>query len=383
MGIILFRPDAAWVWRDPEVKRRLRWYRSVMLDRTPAKFITLKTIHAEPELREMNEEELWKLNDKLRTEALKRFEESFEKGFDPERLEVEKPSFLDVKIELAYRMLRRCRLCEWRCGVNRLEGRRGVCKLDHRAYVSSFFHHYGEEAPLIGIEGQGGSGTIFFTSCTFHCVFCQNWDISQPRGPPSSAGVEVDAHRLATIAKRLRVEGAANINYVGGEPTPNLHVILESLRHLDVNVPILWNSNMYLSEEAMKLLVDVVDIWLPDFKYWSDDCARRLSKVGAKKGYREVVTRNHLLAAENGDMIIRHLVLPGHLECDTKPLLRWIAENIGDRVLVNVMEQYRPEHLVLRKPALYREITRRLTHSEIEEAYRYAEELGLVYKPVS
>lgn len=383
MGIVLFRPDAALVWRDPEVRRRLRWYRSVMLNRTPAKFMTLKTIPAEPGLEEMREDELWRLNDRLHHEAVKLFEESFEEGFRAEKIEEARPSFLDLKIELAKRILRSCRFCEWRCGVNRAEGQRGVCKLDSRAYVSSFFHHYGEEAPLIGTEGQGGSGTIFFASCTFRCVFCQNWDISQSRGGPSSAGVEVDARRLATIARRLRLEGAANINYVGGEPTPNLHVILESLRYLDVNVPILWNSNMYMSEESMKLLIDVVDIWLPDFKYWSDECARRLSKVGAKKGYREVVTRNHLIAVENGDMIIRHLVLPNHLECDTKPILRWIAEKMGDKVLVNVMEQYRPEHQVLNKPELYREITRRLRHSEIMEAYRYAEELGLIYKPVS
>ncbi|MEM3495596.1 MAG: radical SAM protein, partial [Nitrososphaerota archaeon] len=337
----------------------------------------------EMKLDETSDEDLWKLNDDLHEEAVELFNKYFEKKINLDDLKIVEPSFLDLKINLAYRMLRKCHFCEWRCGVNRLEGQKGVCKLDYRGYVSSFFHHYGEEAPLIGIEGKGGSGTIFFASCTFHCVFCQNWDISQPRGRIEDAGVDTDAKRLAAIARRLRLDGAANINYVGGEPTPNLHIILESLKHLDVNVPILWNSNMYMSEEAMKLLIDVVDIWLPDFKYWSNECARRFSKIGSKMEYREAVTRNHLIAAENGDMIIRHLILPNHLECDTKPILRWIADNIGNKVLVNIMEQYRPEHQVILKPELYKDIARRPYREEILEAYSYAKQLGIIYEPVS
>ena len=383
MSIILYRPDAVAVWRNNEVKKRLRWYRSVMLDKTPAKFMILKTIPIDMKLDEASDNELWKLNDDMHKYAEELFSQYFEKGLKLDELRMVSPSFLDLKIKLAYRILKKCHFCEWRCGVNRLEGEKGVCKLDYRAYVSSFFHHYGEEAPLIGVEGKGGSGTIFFASCTFHCVFCQNWDISQPRGGVENAGVETDPLKLATIARRLRLDGAANINYVGGEPTPNLHIILESLKYLDVNVPILWNSNMYMSEEAMKILIDVVDIWLPDFKYWSNDCAKKLSKIGAKMGYREVVTRNHLIASMHGDMIIRHLVLPNHVECDTKPILKWIAENIGEKVLVNIMEQYRPEHQVLTKPELYKDIARRPYREELMEAYNYAKQLGIVYEPVS
>jgi len=383
LSIVLYRPDAVAVWRNEEVRKRLRWYRSVMLNKTPAKFMILKTIPIDVKLDEASDDELWRLNDEMHKEAEELFNQYFEKEFKLDELRMVSPSFLDLKIKLAYRMLKKCHFCEWRCGVNRLEGQRGVCKLDYRAYVSSFFHHYGEEAPLIGVEGRGGSGTIFFASCTFHCVFCQNWDISQPSGGIENAGVETDPLKLATIAKRLRLDGAANINYVGGEPTPNLHIILESLKYLDVNVPILWNSNMYMSEEAMKILIDVVDIWLPDFKYWNNECAKRLSKIGAKMGYREVVTRNHLNASMHGDMIIRHLVLPNHIECDTKPILKWIAENIGEKVLVNIMEQYRPEHQVLTKPELYKDIARRPYREELMEAYNYAKQLGIVYEPVS
>ena len=140
---------------------------------------------------------------------------------------------------------------------------------------------------------------------------------------------------------------------------------------------------MYMSGESMNLLKDLVDIWLPDFKYWSNECARRLSNVGGRLGYRETVTRNHLIAARHGDMIIRHLVLPNHIECDTKPILKWLSENLKDKVLVNIMGQYRPDHLVLEKPEKYRDVSRRPRNEEMREAYSYADKLGIVYRPVS
>jgi putative pyruvate formate lyase activating enzyme len=204
---------------------------------------------------------------------------------------------------------------------------------------------------------------------------CQNWDISQD----PDAGAPVSPGNLSLIIRSLRGEGAANINFVGGEPTPNLHIILEALNLTSVNVPILWNSNMYLTREAMQILADVVDIWLPDFKWGNDRCALKYSRIVR---YFEVVSRNHAIAHENGDMIVRHLVMPGHVECCTKPILGWVAENCP-RALVNVMSQYRPEHFVLREPEKYREIARCPSTQEIGEAYAYADQLGLVWKPVS
>ncbi|HDJ67127.1 MAG TPA: pyruvate formate lyase-activating protein, partial [Nitrososphaeria archaeon] len=189
MWIRFFRPDASLVWRDPEVRRRLRWYRSVMLDETPAKFMIIKSIRAVDGLKELREEKLWNLHEELHDEAEELFKQYYGSGVDYEKLKPVQPSYLDLKIELAKRILRRCRFCEWRCGVDRLSGIRGVCGLTEKAYVASFFHHYGEEAPLIGTDKQGGSGTIFFVSCNFHCVFCQNWDISHPRGKLEDAGV--------------------------------------------------------------------------------------------------------------------------------------------------------------------------------------------------
>jgi len=218
---------------------------------------------------------------------------------------------------------------------------------------------------------------VFFAGNGILIHNCQNHDISQedPFG-----GVEVSPHKLALLQKELRRTGARNINHVGGDPTPNIHTILESLLYLDINVPQLWNSNMYLTEEAMYLLREVIDIWLPDFKYGSNKCAIRLSSAPR---YWEVVTRNHKLIAEWGDdVIIRHLVLPNHLDCCTKPILKWISDNMP-KALVNIMEQYRPEFLVLRYPNKWPDIARRPSREEMMEAYQYARKLGLVFEPIS
>jgi putative pyruvate formate lyase activating enzyme len=321
----------------------------------------------------MTDDQLWEEHDRLRPQFSEKVSET--KANDVPLRKCEKPefSFLDLKCELANRIIHKCIFCEWRCKINRVEGKRqGACHLDATARVATFFRHFGEEPPLVDREG---SGTIFFTSCTFRCVYCQNWDISQQ----PNAGTPVSPRNLSMIIKSLRGEGAANINLVGGEPTPNLHVILEALNLSSVNVPILWNSNMYLTPEAMELLVDVVDIWLPDFKWGNDRCAVKYSRVIR---YFDVVSRNHRAAYKNGDMIIRHLVMPGHLECCTKPVLDWIAENCP-RALVNVMGQYRPEYLVLKEPAKYAEIARCPAHSELTQAYDYASQLGILWKPVS
>jgi putative pyruvate formate lyase activating enzyme len=350
-----------------DIKRRLSWYYSVLRDERPAKYLICKTISCAENPTQMTESQLWGEHGNLRL----RLADVWSKVREGEAsvTEQEPPTFslLDLKVELLKRILRKCVLCEWKCRVDRVEGRRkGACHLDSVPRVATFFRHFGEEPPLVD---KRGSGTIFFTSCTFRCTFCQNWDISQD---PDS-GATVTPSMLAAIIKSLRSEGAANINLVGGEPTPNLHPILEALRLADVNVPILWNSNMYLTREAMEILSDVVDIWLPDFKWGNDRCAVKYSRIVR---YFEVVSRNHRIAHDTADIIIRHLVVPSHIDCCTKPVLEWIASNCP-RAVVNVMDQYRPEYLVLKNPSAYPEIARCLTSEEIEEAKGYAEELGL------
>ena len=375
----LVRPDAVWVWRDPEVRRRLAWYYSVMTGRKPAKFLIARSTPVEGvskrrELRETGEEELWRIHD----EAAKRFMEEWSRLREAREAPVERyrrarpeVSLLDVKRELAWRLASPCRLCERRCMIDRRR-RIGACRLDIRTYVHSAFLHLGEEAPLVP------SGTIFYGGCNFTCVFCQNYDVSQtaPR-----SGAPVSEEELARIQDALARRGARNINHVGGDPTPSLHTIVGSLLYVRSNIPQLWNSNMYLTPEAMRILVHLIDIWLPDFKYGNNKCALRLSAVPR---YWEVVTRNLRVAAEHGDMIIRHLVLPNHLECCTKPVLRYIAEHLPkDRILVNIMDQYRPMHLVAQTPGRWRDIARPPSPREVLEARRFATELGLAWEQVS
>ncbi len=377
----ILRPDALVVWSYKEVRECLGWYYRVMINEKPAKFLICKSIKCEEEnFSDLTLKELWELHDCLRKEFKKKLEKIKRSEFSPDKLPCSSPNFLDVKVEIAKRMLKKCNFCVRNCGINRERGERGFCGVGKLAVVSSYFHHFGEEAPLLG-GGKwpvGGSGTIFFAGCNLRCVFCQNYDISfNPEN-----GVKVNAKQLARIATELRDTGAANINWVGGEPTPNLHIILESMKYIEVNVPMLWNSNMLCSPEAMELLLDVIDIWLPDFKFGNNKCANRLTGGGIN--YVETVLKNLKIAQENGDMIIRHLVMPNHIECCTKPILEMIAKELDkDRILVNIMGQYRPMHLVNRYPEKYRDIARYPTPEEMEKAYKIAEKLGICFRPVS
>jgi putative pyruvate formate lyase activating enzyme len=371
----LARPDAIWIWGNPKVREKLSWYYEVMTDAKPAKFQICKNLAVEGPLEIMSTEDLWLLHEN----ASRDFEELHRRVWkgetDLREFTDPYPSFLDLKVELAYRILRSCTFCEWRCGVDRSADRFGVCKLKSTSRLHSAFHHFGEEAPLIG-ESQGGSGTIFFSGCTFHCVFCQNYDCSLD---PES-GRDISPMELAGVISRLRREGVANVNFVGGDPVPNMHTILAALNQVEINIPTVWNSNMYSTVEGMKLLLEVTDFWLPDFKFGNDECARRLARV---KDYVRVVSRNHLMAYnDGGNMIVRHLVMPNHLDCCTKPVLDFLAREMPD-VLVNVMDQYYPANEVVRDPNRWKDISRRLRSAEAREAWEYARSLGLDFEAIS
>jgi len=369
----LVRPDSITVWRYEEVKRRLDWYYNVMKRRYPPKYIIAKYIEIPKDLgdwRKYSLNSLQDIHEDLRKEFLSLWNEIYRNGLEISRLDKVDENFIELKIEIVKRLVNPCRLCERRCMINRLEGRRGVCGLDGTVRVSSAFLHMGEEAPLVP------SGTIFFTGCSFKCTYCQNWDISQR---PFN-GEEVSPEYLAKISHILADRGARNINYVGGNPDQNLHIVIESLRYMDDWIPLLWNSNMYMTIESLDLLLDIMDIWLPDFKYGNDECAFRYSRV---KNYTSIIKRNLKTVYEyGGEIILRHLVLPNHIECCTKPILKWISSNIPN-ILVNIMGQYRPEHMVVKEPWRFKEINRRPKRSEMDEAFSYADKLGLIYKPIS
>ncbi|MHA1892130.1 MAG: radical SAM protein [Promethearchaeota archaeon] len=284
-------------------------------------------------------------------------------------------NYLELKLKILNNMLKSCMFCELRCGAKRSDGEVGRCGVGMDAHASSWFLHHGEELPLVP------SGTIFFSGCNFKCVFCQNHDIStQP-----DAGAQISPRRLAQIASSLEKEGARNINYVGGDPIPNLHVIVESLLNQAVNVALLWNSNLYMTLESLSILIDVIDIWLPDFKYGNNACGKRYSKVD---NYWDVVTRNlkyihdEMVNNDNATLIIRHLVMPGHVECCSIPILNWISKNLPNST-VNIMAQYRPQHLVLKQKSEYKEINRLPTPEEMSRVKAHADAIGISWRSVS
>jgi putative pyruvate formate lyase activating enzyme len=257
-------------------------------------------------------------------------------------------------------MLKNCHFCQRRCEVNRVKGQLGYCRCGVDIKVSSIFEHMGEEPELVP------SGTIFTTGCTMRCLHCQNWTISQC----IEQGQVYHPAKLAEEIHQLRLNGCRNVNLVGGEPTPWLEQWLSTLKHVKTNIPVVWNSNSYYSAETAELLAGFADIYLLDFKYGPEDCADRISDA---PNYWKTATRNHLRAQESGELIIRMLLLPDHLECCTEPVLNWITKHLGPETRVNLMFQYRPEWRAHQIP----ELRRRLTRNEMERSISLAKKYGL------
>jgi putative pyruvate formate lyase activating enzyme len=388
----------------------------VATNRAPAKFRMARQIGVDISLDDAPEEALWaQLEEKTglflgRWQALREGRDRPGDGAPPQA------NLLDLCVELSGRMLRHCNFCRWDCGVDRSagdEGKFGTCKLGEDSRVSSYFHHQGEE--LI-YRGRQGSGTIFFTSCNMRCAFCQNGDISTDR----DNGQVVSPRTLATMAWLLRQEGCHNINWVGGEVTVHLHTIVEAISLLAdlqpapeelrearpvkhdafydryggrgehalykqaFNAPMLWNSNFFMSQPSMKILRLLTDVWLPDFKFGPGRCAVKLSRT---PWYWETVTKNLQLIYDWGeDFTIRHLVMPNHVDCCTRPVLAWIAQEMPD-VPVNIMDQYHPDMFCdprsVRYDDKYAEIARRPTGQELREAFQMAREMGLKFESLS
>ncbi|MFX1250480.1 MAG: radical SAM protein [Promethearchaeota archaeon] len=371
------RPDSISVWKIPEVVEKLNRYYQLIYNKRIARYLLAKALPVSIDLNS-DLEILWREHDRL-SEKFRGYIEKFDKGINANVVpSPAQTSFLDLKVKIADEMLKECCFCERKCQKNRATGELGVCKVGKDAIVSSAFLHTGEESVLVP------SGTIFFSGCTFKCVFCQNYSISQEWKSKEGNvldGIERTPQQITRIARRLAKEGARNINWVGGDPTSNIHIILHVLQEFEVNICQLWNSNMYLSVEGMKLLLEVMDFWLPDLKYANSDFAQRMSKI---PNYWEIITRNIKMAHDqgSGEVIIRHLVMPGRVEADTYPILEWCAKNVPN-ALVNVMGQYRPMYLVRRRSSEFGDINRGITYEELTLARDKAEELGILWRPVS
>lgn len=354
----LLRPDAAAILKDELARKSLTRYFAVVQNKKSAKFMIAKKLPAEFNKND-SIDELWTHHARCIGE-LNRIEHEIGGGTGFLEIPTPETSFFDLKLEITRRILQNCYFCNRRCNVDRTKGEVGYCRCSASMEVSSIFEHIGEEPELVP------SGTIFTMGCTMRCCFCQNWTISQWM----EAGVKRKPEDLAREVERLRLEGCRNVNLVGGEPTPWLWQWLQTFKHVSKNVPIVWNSNAYYSPETAELLAGFVDVYLLDFKYGPGNCAQKISDA---PDYWSVCTENHMKAKKNGELIIRVLVLPNHLDCCTKPTLSWIAEHLGDETRVNLMFQYRPEW----RAYLFPELNRRLTENERKKAVELVEESGL------
>lgn len=353
------RPDATAVLNDEMARKSLARYFAVMQDEKLAKFMIAKKLPAEFSEKDSTEE-LWRKHAKLSEEFYRVEKEIDTRQKSLQEMQTPEKSYLDLKIEIANRILARCHFCTRRCSVNRLAEEFGYCKCGTQIAVSSIFEHMGEEPELVP------SGTIFTMGCTMRCHHCQNWTISQWM----EKGEVYKTEELAKEVEHLRMNGCRNANLVGGEPTPWLQQWLETFKHVKVNIPVVWNSNSYYSPETAQLLAGFVDVYLLDFKYGPAECAEKISDA---PNYWEACARNHLEAKKYGELIIRVLVLPNHLECCTKPIVNWISENLGTETRINVMFQYRPEWRAYE----ISELRRRLTKDEMEKAVQLAKEAKL------
>ncbi len=353
------RSEANAVLDDKMVQASLSRYLAVTQNKKLAKFVIAKQLSAKFTETDTTET-LWKKHGRA-TEKFGETEHRID-GAPASLREIRVPrkSYLDLKIALAKRILMHCHFCNRKCGVNRTNDEPGFCECNNVMKVSSIFPHLGEEPELVP------SGTVFTMGCTLRCYHCQNWTISQWK----ENGVTYRPLELAEKVERLCASGCRNVNLVGGDPTPWLGHWMETFKHLRVNVPLVWNSNTYYSLETAQLLAGFADVYLLDFKYGPGNCALKISEA---PNYWEVCTRNHLEAKKHGELIIRVLVLPNHVECCTKPIVEWISKKLGTETRVNILFQYRPEWKASEIP----ELRRRLTKSEMKRATQLAENAGL------
>ena len=295
----------------------------------------------------------------------------------PAYLRLHESGELRRRAQQALAKLADCRLCPRNCGVNRLQNEKAVCHSGRYAVVSSAFRHFGEEDCL---RGRRGSGTIFFSWCNLRCVFCQNAEISL-----HGEGQITPPEELATMMLWLQERGCHNINFV----TPE-HVVAQILEALPLAVecglrlPLVYNTSAYDSLDSLALLDGVVDIYMPDFKFWQPEMARRYAKAAdypeaARTAIREMHRQvGPLVTDEEGialrGVLLRHLVMPGNV-AGTSEIMRWIARELGPDTFLNLMAQYRPAGRV--SGTEFTEIGRGISDEEFRQAAAAARAAGL------
>lgn len=265
-------------------------------------------------------------------------------GREPLYLSAQRNGRLQQKIDMAFHLLQSCTLCPRYCRVNRTKGELGYCGTGPGGLVSSHGPHHGEEPP---ISGTRGSGTIFLTRCNLRCTFCQNYSISI-----LGMGKKHTPAQIASLMLDLAEKGCHNINLV--TPTHQLPILLQSLQIAaqdGLRLPIVWNCGGYESPQAMELLEGIVDIYMPDFKFWSEEAAARYANApdypdAARKAIKEMhrqagdLTLDEKGVAVSG-LLVRHLLMPGGQDC-TDNITRWVKREISPNTYLNLMNQYHP-----------------------------------------
>lgn len=272
-------------------------------------------------------------------------------------------------------MLESCTICPHNCKVDRKKGQKGRCKCDDKLKIALASLHMFEE-PCI--SGTNGSGTVFFSNCNLNCIYCQNYEISE-----LGKGKEISIQNLADIFLKQQQKNAHNINLV--TPTMYVYQIIEAIKIAKsngLNIPIIYNSNGYENVETIKLLDGYIDVYLPDLKYYTDSLSKKYSKVNnyfeiATNAIKEMYNQVGNATFDNEGLIkkgviIRHLVLPNHIQ-NTKNILRWIKENMPEDIYVSVMAQYFPTY----KANEDNLINRKLTKKEYKEVLNYLYSLNL------
>jgi len=297
--------------------------------------------------------------------------------FQPAYLHLYESGELARRVDLAVEKLRDCTLCPRNCHVNRFENKFAVCRTGRHAVVSSAFAHFGEEDCL---RGWRGSGTIFFGFCNLRCVFCQNYETSW-----LGEGRPTPPEEIAAMMLDLQAQGCHNINFV----TPE-HVVPQILEALllavrgGLRLPLVYNTGAYDSLDSLQLMDGVVDIYMPDFKFWDGEMARLYARApdypeAARRAIREMHRQvGPLVFDEQGlalrGVLLRHLVMPGEV-AGSREVLAWIARELGPDTFINLMNQYRPAGKVTFSQ--FPEINRRITRAEFAAALAAARSLGL------
>jgi putative pyruvate formate lyase activating enzyme len=268
--------------------------------------------------------------------------------FEPAYLRLQRQGGLGERVEAALRELEDCRACPRNCGVNRLLNETRACYTGRYAIVASAFPHFGEEDCL---RGWQGSGTIFFSLCNLRCAFCQNWDISQQR-----SGRESGPGEIAALMLSLQERGCHNINFVTPEHVaPQVVEAIAVAGPAGLRLPIVYNTSAYDALSSLRMLDGLVDIYMPDFKFWEPETSLRLAKArDYPERARAAILEMHrqvgpLRFGPDGlarrGVLVRHLVMPGQ-EAEAAAIFDWLAREVSPDTYVNIMGQYRPDYQV-------------------------------------